>query len=540
MRNTPLGGKGKGLVWLVQNIDELNGACEATVQVPEFENLDVTFYDDFLNNSFDRLESRCSELAEQFKGRSVAVRSSAVVSEDNEKHSGAGIYHTGFINRDNLTPDILADAVVEVYESVNSERAIQYRQEAGLNDEMMEVVIQEKANGFNGVTMSRLPSKRGIIPFWWSSTTGAVVSGDDKARIDTVYLTEDEIDANKLKPIFISDTGMNMLPRSRFMVDKFGPIVKKLRESYGMDFEAEFAVLFDYDTINLLQIRPLTNVSDQEFTFPDKKPILSANLVMGVGEYIGPWVMPEQVVDGWREPTHYAYMASKLDQMMPHAGEGSDYHKLTPNKKAIVLTSSSSPKLHALTLANERGLLCVCAGKIPKDYGSSARAQRPDLEVPLETLGEYIHVACDGLNGHVYRATKEEAEAFNKRLVFNTNYEITPLEESGSDQFWDLSFTVTPSDPNMREAISRDFVEYMQQVTGKQFEVRGSYCHPDLLLPGFECELYGAGFDPNDPKDGVWITTARSHQDLADKATTKKWFEGFIEKVQSPDYNPLV
>jgi len=559
MNNTNLiSGKGKGLVWLAQNADELSELCGATVQVPEFEKLGVTFYDDFLNDSFDRLEDRCAELAEQFKGRKVAVRSSAVVSEDSSEHSGAGVYHTEFVDADDLSPDSLANAVLEVYDSVESESAIQYRKEAGLTDERMEVIVQEFTKGLNGVAMSRLPAKAGIIPIWWSYKTGAVVSGDSDAKVNTMYfrpLGKEHIEYS-VETIFESDKDQ---PRKlKFFMEKvMAPLIQRIRERYGLECETEFAVDPDKGLINMLQIRPLTNVTDIEVTFPDKKPILSANLVIGSGEYIGPWVIPERVEQGWEEPTHYAYTASKLDKLQPSIGRGIDYDDLTPNKKAIVLTNSKGPGLHALVIANEKGIISICADKpeltdeeferaraytrqniidsLGKEKGE-AHLQRPDFDV--FPTSEYVHVVADGLTGFVYQATREEAEAFNKRLASHTNYEISHLEESGSDEFWDVSFTVNPSDPNIREAICRDFIDYIQQVSGKEFQVKGSYCHPDLMHPSCELEVYGAGFDPNDPLDGIRITTARSHEQIADFETTKQWFQGFIDRVQSPGYNP--
>src|SRR3989344_4682473 len=99
-----LGGKGAGLVWLSQNTD-------LGFEVPEFEVVDTSYYEEwqrqlgiaklaailkskasgnreFVNVPFPRrLEEKCVELAQRFEGREVAVRSSAVVSEDSEKHS---------------------------------------------------------------------------------------------------------------------------------------------------------------------------------------------------------------------------------------------------------------------------------------------------------------------------------------------------------------------------------------------------------------------------------------------------------------------
>ncbi|MBU0536699.1 MAG: hypothetical protein KKE20_07060, partial [Nanoarchaeota archaeon] len=175
-----IGGKGAGLVWLAENTD-------LGFEVPDFEIIDTTFYEDFIKQSLfarlasmlhekaepdktftgafsvpGRLEERCNVLYEKFKGDSVAVRSSGVVSEDSDKFSGAGIYDSFFIEPEDLTPKTLLDAVLKVYASVNNPRAVQYRLENWLGQETMAVIVQKVGKGYNGVAMSRLQARAGI------------------------------------------------------------------------------------------------------------------------------------------------------------------------------------------------------------------------------------------------------------------------------------------------------------------------------------------------------------------------------------------
>jgi len=189
-----LGGKGAGLVWLTKNTD-------LGFNVPEFEIIDISFYEDYLfylvsdddsRNCPDNLREKCSGLAKKFNGKNIAIRSSGVISEDSDKFSGAGIYDTFFLKKEAVNSENLEMAVLNVYKSVNCDRAIQYRKESGLADEKMAVVVQKFADGSNGVAMSRLPAMAGIVPILWSDKTGAVVQGYKGAAIHTIYSTQKE------------------------------------------------------------------------------------------------------------------------------------------------------------------------------------------------------------------------------------------------------------------------------------------------------------------------------------------------------------
>lgn len=471
-----IGGKGKGLVWLSQNTD-------LGYKVPEFDIIDASFYDEAMKQLElgrvlrfvrgiqepsmivegvcvpKRLEERCTELAQRFTGRGIAVRSSGLISEDNDKFSGAGIYDSFFLEPKELTPQNLQKAVLRVYASVDSERAVDYRRKAELGDERMAVVVQEIAEGENGVAMSRLPSRAGIIPVSWSEIRGAVVQGIKKAA-HTVFVAEER---ERYHAVYEDENLDWCNGQSEYVQEHIGPLIKQLRQRYGRDFELEFAVNMPRDSrdkkprdIYLLQIRPLTNIQDKKVKFPRKKPIFKADYCMGVGEYIGPWFTPREVSLGWKEPEHYAYVTSRLEKTIPSQRESSlklmrmfgradedmeknrclDYDLITPNKRAMVLTHSPVPGSHAMTVANERGILCLAGeghfdplkklSEIERKLQESNRnfveeflgyefANLPEFDISLEDVGHYIHIVSDGLRGEVYRATKKEAVAFAQK-----------------------------------------------------------------------------------------------------------------------------
>jgi hypothetical protein len=433
------GGKGAGLIWLTQNKD-------LGYRVPHFSIIDTSFYEECLKQELlaqlasqiyqlhhpdervrgkieripQRLEEKCKALARKFKGRKVSVRSSAVVSEDSNKFSGAGMYDTFFL--DEVNEETLTDAVLKVYASVNSPRAVQYRKEAELENERMAVVVQEVSDGvyyMHGVMQSRLQDVERIIPISFSENIGAVVRGDKDSKINTVYFRRKGDER-----AFASEDILNkeIAPIEKIIL----PIILGLRKRYGKEFEAEFAACLryeDFKEVNLLQIRPLTNISDKKVEFPKKKPIFTTGrhgLCMGVGEYIGPWVTKRDVGKGWDEPEHYAYVTPSLGKYMADIHRRlsftlkrqgreplPDYDLLTPKKRAMILTHQMLFGSHALTIAHEKGILCI--GKNQDEFAH--HFSKPD-----EKVSPYIHIVSDGITGRVYEATKEEAEAFAKKM----------------------------------------------------------------------------------------------------------------------------
>ncbi len=547
-RNPEFGGKGNGLVWLAQNTD-------LGFEVPRFEIIDTSFHN---SGNLKKLEDRCTELADKFQGEEVAVRSSAVLSEDSDKFSGAGIYDSFFVGPQDLTPQRLQEEVLKVHASVNNDRAVQYRKQIGIGEERMAVVVQKAVEGMNGVAMSRLPQRAGIIPVTWSDTRGAVVGGNPDALIRRAYFTP----KNDFQAIFISE-GLweNQIQEFQNVAE----LSTKLRSRYGKEFESEFVIGHDGKTY-MLQIRPLTNVQDKEIKFPEKEPIFTAKHCMTVGEYIGPWVTPSEVTEYWDEPSHYAYFAPRLDKsVVDQLRETSrmfggpenahlNYDNLTPNKRAMVITSHSVPGMHALTIANEKGIICLAGeGKYDHFKGNKKLAdldrdsrmmvgremgmtliERVNLDVALADVGQYVHIVSDGLTGHVYRATEQEAKDFAKGMRSQIDYQVSPLEgrDFGHDMF-DVEFRVTPSDLSLCGALCRDFVKHIEKASGRRFRLDVSpagNCF-DVYAPGAECEVYGAMFDPDNKGEGISFSSGRSAEKIANKETTQKWFEDFRSKL---------
>ncbi|MEO1068511.1 MAG: glycerol-3-phosphate acyltransferase, partial [Cyanobacteria bacterium J06638_6] len=87
----------------------------------------------------------------------LAVRSSAQ-DEDTGTASAAGIYQSILHITDG---DSLAEAILRVFASYNSQRAVAYRQSLGLPERGLAVIVQQQVQGqFSGVAFSRDPIAR--------------------------------------------------------------------------------------------------------------------------------------------------------------------------------------------------------------------------------------------------------------------------------------------------------------------------------------------------------------------------------------------
>jgi hypothetical protein len=198
--------------------------------------------------------------------------------------------------------------------------------------------------------MELLPAVKKVIPITLSSKLGEVVDPSNSSDAKTYFYQRTQYKSEKDYYGLVYESDNELSERLEFreskeLQERFLPLIKELRGRYGRDFEAEFTIDFDHFEINMLQIRPMTNIQDVKINFPRKRPIFIARLCMNSGEYIGPWVSPREVSKGWKEPENYAYVAGRITQSLEKAnrdgtfglgiwgrGEKPDYHLLTPKK----------------------------------------------------------------------------------------------------------------------------------------------------------------------------------------------------------------
>ncbi|MFH1073200.1 MAG: hypothetical protein V1743_07270, partial [Nanoarchaeota archaeon] len=308
---------------------------------------------------------------------------------------------------------------------------------------------------------SRMPGRKDIIPVSWSFERGAAVQGAKKGVLHARFIykkfnPDDDLSGGIYRVLFqSSDACMDNIHSLQTVLM---PLVENIKRRYGKECDIEFVMYLPgplqgkQDMIlppSLVQIRPLQGISDITVTFPKKSPILIAEYVMSAGEYIGPWRSTADAENGWDppEPDHYAYVTSMLEKtkatfekeltffyQLQGKKPRKDYDSLTPKKKAIVLTEESFPGTHALTIAHERGILCVVNRSVqrpPDDFKERYHMDRfemaaslglaeelltiPQFDLPMDEISPYIHIVSDGVEGRVYNATREEAVAFAKK-----------------------------------------------------------------------------------------------------------------------------
>ncbi len=215
-------------------------------------------------------------ISDRFRGKTVAVRSSAP-EEDDAQSSFAGL-HESFINIAG-TESILKHIRL-VWASLWSDAALLYRQEIGLDVEKssMAVVIQETVVGDrSGVVFTRSPNdeNQGIIESVYGLNQGLVdgtVEPDrwimDRSRNTIVSHTPPE----RKYWIIPSQKGVRLaeLPREKSAYPPLNPqdvnvvfkTARKAEEYFKMPQDVEWT--YDQDSLILLQSRPITTLSSDK------------------------------------------------------------------------------------------------------------------------------------------------------------------------------------------------------------------------------------------------------------------------------------
>jgi pyruvate,water dikinase len=218
----------------------------------------------------------CNGIGDRFRGKTVAVRSSAP-EEDNAQSSFAGL-HESFVNV--AGAESILKHIRLVWASLWSDAALLYRQEIGLDVEKssMAVVIQETVAGDrSGVVFTRNPNdeNQGIIESVYGLNQGLVdgtVEPDrwivDRSRNTIVSHTPPE----RKYWIIPSPNGVSLaeLPGEKSAHPPLNPqdvnlvfkTARKAEEFFKMPQDVEWT--YDRDSLVLLQSRPITTLSSDK------------------------------------------------------------------------------------------------------------------------------------------------------------------------------------------------------------------------------------------------------------------------------------
>ncbi|MEO1297682.1 MAG: glycerol-3-phosphate acyltransferase [Cyanobacteria bacterium J06636_16] len=195
----------------------------------------------------------------------VIVRSSAV-GEDTPEASAAGQY-TSIL--DVTTQEALALAITRCFNSYNNPNAARYRQDRGLPEDGMAVIVQQQIEGiYSGVAFSRDPITRAgdaVVIEALPGGASQVVSGQQTPESYRVFVQADDLpdDVSESESWQIPDAltltveGTGAVP-SR-LLEQVAFLARHLEERYqGMPQDIEWS--FDGDRLWLLQSRPITTL----------------------------------------------------------------------------------------------------------------------------------------------------------------------------------------------------------------------------------------------------------------------------------------
>ncbi|MGF1518352.1 MAG: glycerol-3-phosphate acyltransferase [Nodosilinea sp.] len=206
------------------------------------------------------------EIAKPSQAQPLAVRSSAQ-DEDTGSASAAGIYQS-FLNITDQAE--LAAAIVRVFSSYNSQRALAYRQSQGLPERGLAVIVQQQVRGqFSGVAFSRDPIARcgdAVVIEALPGGAEQVVGGQVTPEQYRVLVQPDDVpplaeiataDWQLSEALTLTVEGDGQVP-SR-LLQQVAYLARHLESRYqGIPQDIEWS--FDGETLWLLQSRPITTL----------------------------------------------------------------------------------------------------------------------------------------------------------------------------------------------------------------------------------------------------------------------------------------
>ncbi len=323
----------------------------------------------------------------------VAVRSSAVLSEDGEDASGAGIYAS--VSADPRDPESFRKAVEEVFDSVDTDEAKAYRSANGVDEEQMGLLIQRyiedtkdsKDTCLYGYIQSsdpfgrliRLSSKGGELLFDRNAVEDRfMVAPPFRFSQPTFHYNPDH---NKLISSF-SHKGAQLANAALF--------AEKLFEK---QVELEFA-LDDSSTTYVVQVRPLPRQErPEEVTFPtDVEPLVECRAI-GVGD----------VIVAVRDNDEYGLDEFMFDWLDDEENTGKTLHK-RDKRSVFVIGFNDAISGHIQMLARERGQICL--------YPNALTALPPELSDQIKPDRQQsrirkFRVVADGYRGAIYPYDEE-------------------------------------------------------------------------------------------------------------------------------------
>jgi hypothetical protein len=412
------GSKAANLLYFQTRITQLNDALQQNdhaeaIEIPPFKAVSVDAYSAWLSGSAE-FEVMCEAARVESIGLLqdedgvrvadlVAVRSSALKSEDDGQHSGAGIYDSIAVNPNDQAA--FRAAMEKVYHSARSDGALAYQESIGVTDELMGLVIQQYQE--QHASESRVTqyfghaNSTGPNPNLLDLHTQEGILLYDKVWLLANLLLSEERPSDPLRgrinslhsiPDHESPLG-DAVGRGSLQVAYAAILAERF---FGRPMQVEFA------GSAIVQVRPLfLEAYAPEVVFPeDQEPLIEC-----AGSGVGDQVL-EQLEAGEDNSDKSGYVVFDSEYGFTN-NTHSNTRSLPKEGAAIILSAASTGHIQAL--CREKGLLCF--------YPKSGDLDDVADEV-LFAFGEgertitntTLRVISDGYEGRIYQA-EQEAEA---------------------------------------------------------------------------------------------------------------------------------
>lgn len=403
------GAKAANLIILSGLTGNINKAIknhyDVELGIPDFQAVPVEFYrawrkgklaDDDLRPYFEWVNGlkEKERWAEEEHNSDYIARSSAVFSEDGENVTGAGIYESVKIYGGRTFQDF-KDAVIKVYESTNSPRAQAYREQHGIKEEEMGLIIQKYVNpddSFNlhgqsqeGYINSRLTS----VPQLMEIVTKTSRNFIKRKELDFFLALRAHGDEDSFRNIHhFPPDNYKVHPDLLIRAAQLASIVERI---WKKDIQIEFVA--DGLTMNFVQVRelPPTILSQTtEIRFPDELPIHSGASI-GMGNLELPVLDDE---DDNSEKTGVVVFPSNDMWTM-----GRNSYRL-PKEGAVIVCHPEGKFGHIQTLCAERGLVCIFPDMNAEGESNLHYAELSGLRK--------VRIISNGIEGRVYEAKSKQ------------------------------------------------------------------------------------------------------------------------------------
>ena len=323
------------------------------------------------------------------------VRSSAVYAEDGEELSGAGIYDSVVVeqHRGHLaTFEDFKAAVLGVYNSVDSEDAVRYRQQHGILREEMGLVVQKHVKArytnlgtYGGYINTVMPGVPGLLEIRAGRYKRNMYHREPLFRV----LGEGEgLEPHQCEvELFPSDIGkvdvsiLNELAEDAAIIERI----------WGKPVQIEFVYSDEKPGISIVQVRNLTAKETEpvDTYFPDEPEIVECQAV-GVGNMV---LRMLQIGDDNSRRAGVVVAGGNL--MWTKKGN----IKGIPESGAVVLLNNSGDNGHIQTVCAEEGVVCLFPDEDKIDGSNDYTALLKE---------DQLRVVSNGIKARVYRVTDDE------------------------------------------------------------------------------------------------------------------------------------